>query len=268
MALRVGAPRYGASEGAFGSVTLSRLDWDTNHFGRKMGALALAADAARSANVIAQDLRRAIVAAADDGFEHLILRAASEDLIVARAAEACGMRLVDVALDLRSALPGRRPTALGDATVRPATPDDLEALRSIAGDAFAFGRFGADPFFSAAEVAGFYRQWITNLCNGLAKVVLVAHASDEVAGFISCAVEPSGNGRIPLIATSEDHRRQGVGGALLSASLRWFETAGVRAVRVKTQAANYAALALYTRNGFIVASAELTFSITVPGGPA
>jgi ribosomal protein S18 acetylase RimI-like enzyme len=76
-------------------------------------------------------------------------------------------------------------------------------------------------------------------------------------------VQADGVGRIPLIATNEEHRRQGVGRALIDASLRWFSAAGIKTVYVKTQAANYAALALYTRSGFRIASSELTFSAIV-----
>ncbi len=243
--MKLGARRALEPDRALGAFELHRLDWDTRHFGRKMGALALAPAPVRALEkTMVADLRLALAEATADGYEHLILRVPAEQLDVAHAAGLCGLRLVDVALDLSLSL-AHPPTMSPGA--RPATAADLEALRAIAQSAFEYGRFSADPFFSADEVAGFYRQWVTNLCDGLAQAVLVVQAADEIAGFSSCAVQPEGVGRIPLFATSEEHRRQGVGRALIEASLRWFAAAGVKTVYVRTQAANYAALALYTR---------------------
>ncbi len=262
--MRLGARHQLAPDRAFGGVELRRLDWDSEFFGCKMGVLAIVRrDHAHSAvGVVTNDLGLALDEAAADGYAHVILRAPAERHAISRAAEHAGMRIVDVALDLDSQISGRQPTLVGPG-VRPALPEDLNALRVIAEDAFELGRLAADPFFSEEQVAAFYRQWITNLCDGLADAVFVAESNDEIVGFTSCVAGRDGTGRIPLIATSEAHRRQGVGRALVDASLRWFAAAGTRHVRVKTQAANYPALALYHRLGFTVVSAELTFSATL-----
>ncbi len=267
MAMKLGARHAAEPDHAFGAFELRRLDWDTTHFGRKMGVLALAPARVRaSEQTMVDDLRLALAEAAADRYEHLILRVGAEQLDVARAAGLCGLRLVDIAPDLAISLSHPPPASLS-AGARPATATDLGALHAISQGLCEFSRFSADPFFSADEVAGLYRQWLTNLCGGLANAVLVIQASDEVAGFTSCAVQADGTGRIPLIATSEEHRRQGIGRALIEASLRWFSSAGIKTVWVKTQAANYAALALYTRMGFRIAAMELTFSVILPRGP-
>jgi TDP-D-fucosamine acetyltransferase len=265
MAMTLGARHKELPDRTFEAFELRRLDWDTTHFGQRMGQLSFtpAHDDLRPAELTA-DLSRALSEAADDGYAHVILRVPAEELRLAGAAEQSGLRLVDVALDLATSLVGRQVLGVSPG-IRPATADDLDVLRSIAESAFEFSRFAADPFFSSQQVAGFYRQWISNLCGGLAKIVLVAEASDEIVGFTSCALQPEGTGRIPLIATSDEHRRQGVGRALVDASLRWFSAAGTRNVRVKTQAANYPALAMYHRAGFTVAAAELTFSAILQG---
>jgi ribosomal protein S18 acetylase RimI-like enzyme len=266
VAMRLGTKNAVMPERRFGAFELRRLDWDTNHFGQKMGVLALVpTDTRGHEGALARELRTALDEARDDGYAHVILRVPAESLAVARAAERSAMRLVDVAVDLATSLGPRQALPAVGPGVRIATAGDLDALRAIAESAFEFSRFASDPFFSSEQVAGFYRQWITNLCDGLAKIVLVAEAVDEIVGFSSCAVQPDGTGRIPLIATSEAHRRQGVGRSLIECSLRWFGAAGIRNVRVKTQAANYSALALYHRAGFHDAAAELTFSATLTG---
>jgi ribosomal protein S18 acetylase RimI-like enzyme len=267
LTLKLGTRHDLGPDRALGPVELRRLDWDTNFFGRKMGVLGLIKPeiSVRAVERVARDLRLALHEAAADGYEHLILRLPANYANAIRAAEQAGLRLVDFAVDLQVRLPGRSAASLVGPHVRPASPQDVVALQQIAGGAFGLSRFAADPFFSGDEVAAFYREWTTNLCNGLAAAVLVAEASDEVAGFVSCAIESNGTGRIPLVATSETHRRRGIGRALIDASMCWFVGAGMREVFVKTQAANYSALALYQSWGFRIARAEVTLSANLNG---
>jgi dTDP-4-amino-4,6-dideoxy-D-galactose acyltransferase len=249
----------------FAGIELRKLDWDSSFFGRKMGALVPAPEwlGRRGEASLAGDLRHAIAESADDGYEHLMLRVPSTALRMARAAEAAGFRLVDVAVDLAvRVVPGHAKIDLG-LGVRPVTAADIGALQDIAQIAFPLSRFTADPFFTATDADALYREWVANLCGGLAKCVLVAHAQDEAVGFTSCAVQPDGSGRIPLIATSDLHRRQGIGRALVESSIAWFAGHGIQRAWVKTQASNYPALALYSRSGFVVAASELTFTTTL-----
>jgi dTDP-4-amino-4,6-dideoxy-D-galactose acyltransferase len=248
------------AERHFGSVTLRRLDWDTAHFGRKMGVLAIAPKPLDwPLTTLGDDLRRCLGQAADDGYAHVILRAGVEQLGIAALAEQCGLILVDVSVDLSApvGVPGAQAPGL---TIRGAAASDIATLREIAAEVFTLSRFSSDPFFSDEQTADFYRQWTTNLCSGLADVVLVAEVSGEIAGFTSCTRQPDGSGRIPLIATAATHRRQGIGRALVDASLSWLASAGIRTAYVKTQVANYPALGLYQSAGFTVAKGELTFS--------
>src|SRR5262249_23472328 len=118
------------------------------------------------------------------------------------AAPRAGLILVDVGIDSALDLdpPAPRSIALDDLPVRHARREDLQLLHGIAADAFVWSRFAVDPFFSAEQVADFYKTWLTNLYYGLAQAVLVYEIDGEPAGFISCAVRQD-EGRIPLIAT-------------------------------------------------------------------
>ncbi len=247
-------------------VTLRRLEWDTEFFGVLMGALALTdawpaagAPVARAA-ALAAEVRAVLGEAARAGYAHLIFRLPAEDLAAAWGAAQAGLRLVDIgvdstfAVDRAPALPAAHPA------VRPARADDLPALQAIAADSFVYSRFAADPFFTPEQVRAFHRQWITNLCAGLADMVLVFETDGDAVGFVSCA-RAGGEGRIPLIASHARLRRAGVGRALVTAALHWFAAAGVSAVHVKTQAQNYPALALYHRLGFTISKTDLTFSV-------
>ena len=261
MAVTVRAPGATPADRPEDAFELRRLDWDTAHFGRSMGVIATSAAAReRDDASLEADLTHCLQRASFQGYEHVILRVGVEELRLARVAESCGLRLVDVAVDLSMTLRGPRPASAFGPQVRVAGPDDATAIRVIAQESFRFSRFAEDPFFTAEQTAEFHRTWVTNLCNGLADVVIVATASDEIAGFTSCVKQKDGSGRIPLIATGEEHRRQGVGRALVEASLRWFAAAGITHAYVKTQVANYAALALYHRAGFAPCKGELTYS--------
>jgi ribosomal protein S18 acetylase RimI-like enzyme len=260
----------GGSTGS--ALQLRQLDWDTDFFGARMGAIvpqsrtrsSVTSDNAREASLLERQLLTVLRKADLEGFAHVILRVAAEDLPLAWAAERSGLRLVDIAVDSSFSL---EPAALPDpdpaVLIRPANPDDVPRLREIAGQAFVFSRFAADPYFSSAQVVAFYEQWMTNLCAGLAEVVLVCEQDRRVIGFVSCALDNQ-EGRIPLIAADASVRRHGIGRGLIVGALRWFLREGASIVRVKTQATNYPALALYHRAGFLMSRTELTFSAT-PG---
>jgi arginine/ornithine N-succinyltransferase beta subunit len=98
-----------------------------------------------------------------------------------------GLTLVDVAVDSEFTFAmAPRPEAADQHLIRPAQAGDLAALTAIAQSAFTLSRFAVDPFSTAQQVAAFYRRWIINLANGMAKVVYVGQIDGEVAGFVAC----------------------------------------------------------------------------------
>lgn len=263
-------PRSAASH-----VELRRLDWDSAFFGEPMGTLVLErpggsgddpVEPTSRAHQIEQDLRRALARAHAAGYAHLILRVPASDLPAAWAAERAGLTLVDVGIDSSLRMGASPPPAPSDLRIRALQAGDVAELREIAADSFRLSRFSADPFFSPEQVHEFHREWVKNLCGGLAQQVLVCELTGvlagTLAGFASCSIR-QGEGRIPLIATRAAYRKRGVGRSLLAAAIRWFADAGARVVHVKTQAHNYSALALYHRTGFVISSSELTFSVTL-----
>ncbi len=266
MPLMLGARQAREPHPSFGALELRLLAWDTAFFGAKLGVLKHVGAAARREgsrdDSLERDLRLALRHAREDGYAHVIFRISSAELRSAWAAQRAGMLLVDVALDSTFSFDQVVPANPLGATLRPARGEDVESLCVLAESAFSLSRFAADPFFRAHQVRAFYREWVANLCAGDADVVLVAEDGDAPGGFVSCTMT-DGEGRIPLIATRADRRRRGVGRALVQAALRWFAGERARLAHVKTQAANYPALALYQSSGFTVSSAELTYSIAL-----
>jgi ribosomal protein S18 acetylase RimI-like enzyme len=261
------------------AVEVRPLEWETNFFGARMGALvAVGGDAgagvlgtlergslSAQADALAHELRGALREAELDGYRHLTFRVAAEDLPAIWAAGRAGLRLMDVALDLGydfRQTPVQSPHA-EDRVLRVGVTADIPALHAMTTGAFTLTRFGVDPFFTQSQVDSFYATWATNLFSGLADVVLVAEVEGRLAGFVSCKLNHSCEGRIPLVATSTEFQRRGIARDLVAAALAWFGDAGCRVAYVKTQAANYPAVTLYERAGFTVRQSELTFTTTL-----
>jgi ribosomal protein S18 acetylase RimI-like enzyme len=253
------AVAFNQEPGPTAALRVERLAWDSQFFGARMGRLAADGGSSLTPPAVSGALARA----RHDGFDHVILRVAGGDVAAIRSAESAGMRLVDVGLDL-----ARAPeTTQAEPTVRAAMESDLPWARELAAAAFVHSRFSADPFFTRQQAQAFHRQWVTNLWGGLAQFVLVAADSGRNAGFVCCSRSEQ-EGRIVLIATSESARGRGVGRTLVQAALARFAETDVAEARVKTQAANIAALNLYERCGFTINTCEMTYSWSRNGGQA
>jgi GNAT superfamily N-acetyltransferase len=260
-------------------VEVRPLEWDTAFFGERMATLvlvdALAGGAAHPASgrarsslladsdALAHELRAALRQAELDGYRHVSFRVPAADIPAIWAAERAGLRLMDVALDLRFTFGATPLPSPGDRAIRLGVSADIPALRAMTTGAFTLTRFGLDPFFTNSQVDAFYEAWATNLFSGLADVVLVADVDSRPAGFVSCKVTASGEGRIPLVATSQAFQRRGIARDLIAAALAWFADAGCSVAYVRTQAANNPAVTLYERAGFTVNKSELTFTTTL-----
>jgi dTDP-4-amino-4,6-dideoxy-D-galactose acyltransferase len=249
-------------------IEVRPLNWETDFFEERMGALVLTEERSygplnAQADTLSDELRSALREAELEGLRHLTMRVRAEDLPAIWAAERCGLRLMDVAVDLKFAFASTPLPPRGDRPVRLGRPDDIAAMRSMTVGAFGLTRFGVDPFFTQPQVDAFYATWATNLFAGLADAVLVAELDGQPAGFVSTKLGAGGSGRIPLVATATQFQRRGVARDLVAAALAWFAEAGCSVGFVKTQAANYPAVALYERAGFIVSQSELTFTTTL-----
>jgi ribosomal protein S18 acetylase RimI-like enzyme len=246
-------------------VEVRPLQWETDFFGAPMAALALngarAGDTRAESDGLASELRAALREAELDGFQHVALRVLADDFAAIWAAERVGLRLMDLAVDLKHNLSAL--ASVDDVRVRRATPDDIPAMRAMTAGAFGLTRFALDPFFTAQQVDDFYATWATNLFSGLADAVFLSEVDGTVAGFVSAKATADGYGRIPLVATAREFQRRGIARGLMAATLQWFADAGCSVAYVKTQTANYPAVALYERTGFQISQSEVTFTTTL-----
>ena len=165
-----------------------------------------------------------------------------------------GFRVVDVGLQFEADA-GR--LADGDtAAVRPARPDDRDAVRDIAGRAFRWSRFHLDPGFPPALADRIKAEWAGNWFSGRrGDAMLVAERHGQVAGFL-LALAAHGRAVIDLIAVAPEHAGHGLGQAM-SRRLATTPVGGAvqPTVGVGTQAANTAAARFYEGLGFRLAGA-------------
>ncbi|MFL6289809.1 MAG: GNAT family N-acetyltransferase [Thermoanaerobaculia bacterium] len=151
--------------------------------------------------------------------------------------------------------------------IRPAAPADLEAI----------GRLGAllvrthhdfdpDRFIAATpQTEHAYGSFLGSQLDGPSIIILVAERDGEVVGYAYAGVE--GNDYMSLrgpagvlydIVVDSAHRGQGVGRALLDATLEALEEKGAPRVVLSTAERNESAQRLFARAGFRRTMIEMT----------
>lgn len=150
-----------------------------------------------------------------------------------------GFRLVEGEVDLSITVSRHASTG-----AEIATEQDIPALRQMAAQAFAQGRFRA-PWYKPEDSGRFYAQWIENAVKGtFDHACLVFRAVDgQIQGFVSLRKVNEQDARIGLLAG------RSMGEKLMQAALRWAEQQQLSTLRVATQMGNTAALKRYIASG-------------------
>ncbi len=124
--------------------------------------------------------------------------------------------------------------------IRQASPADADALSVLERRCF------SDPW--SAE--GFREVLSTSICFGL-----VAAAGKELEGYFLARLLV-GEAEVLNLAVNPDHRRRGIGRALLKAGLSELRLRGGREVFLEVRESNAAARAMYLELGFRVVGAR------------
>lgn len=247
------------------------LAWDSAFFGRRIGRV-------RDSRLTPEMLAAIDRWTADEAVDCLYFLADSGDPETTPLAEAGGFQLVDLRVTL-ARRGGGSPNGAGPAEpapaspprVRPASAEDLPALRRIAAVSHRDSRFYHDRHFDRSRCDALYAAWIEKSCADPAGIVLVATPPDPAgrpAGYITGTIEKDGEGRIGLLAVAADAQGRGVGGQLIAAALDWFAGRGADPVSVVTQGRNVRAQRIYQRFGMLTRSVELWYHRWHPPGPA
>jgi dTDP-4-amino-4,6-dideoxy-D-galactose acyltransferase len=189
----------------------------------------------------------------------------ADDPVTLLTAGQHGFGLVDIRLTFERKVASSPDPARFDLpagiSIRPAVPEDLTGLQTIARMAHTTTRFFNDPNFQRKRVDHLYSTWIAREVQGRARTVLVAaSAANQPLGYVSCHLEPPRQeGQIGLVGVSAELRGKGVGKSLVLAAMDWFRTHEVREVTVITQGNNRAAQRLYQQCGFLSRDLQLWY---------
>lgn len=227
---------------------LEPLKWDSEFFGRRIGAI--------SADWTAESVAGDLADARRQDYDYLISRPPVEDAAAVRALERAGFYLTDLGVTWFSNVQQYlREADRPPAAARHATAADIPWLQDAAVSLFPLSRFYHDPFFSKADADRLHAAWLANSVRGqAADAVLMIPGS----GFVTCKIARDGAGEIVLIGVVSGSRLRGAGRALMTAAIDWFATRSVATVRVKTQVKNLQAMNFYHRLRFDLHSTDMT----------
>ncbi len=229
------------------------LEWDSHFFGRRIARL-------RRERLTLDVLKEALDWCQASRIECLYFLADANDLQTSDLVCQYQFRLVDTRVTLGMSLDQAAPgTQVDAATLRPFRPEDLPALRDMAGHLHEDSRFFVDKNFSEERARELFRVWITKTCEAPVSRVFVGVIGQRVAGYIACSVGEDSTGRIELMGVAPFARGQGLGTSLVGAGLRWLASKGSMRALVVTQGRNIAAQRLYQRCGFTTSSMQYWF---------
>jgi ribosomal protein S18 acetylase RimI-like enzyme len=248
-------------------LLLEFLPWDSEIFGFGIGRVSwLHAAGDEDGRLREALLRTALRRCREWKIRHLSARVDPSDVAALHALERQRFTIADVSVALGAAsrdLPETPP----EARIRPFAPEDLPALRAIAGSAFRYSRLVADGRFPRERANALFERWIENLCRGRADQVLVAVEDRGVAGFVACTLDRRAQtslgfsqGDISLVGVAPDRQGNGLGRALVGAGLAWLKPRAER-IEIRTQLTNLPALRLYEKAGF-----RIVRGLYTPGG--
>ena len=187
----------------------------------------------------------------------LYFLAESDHALTPSLAEQNDFRLTDVRVTFEKAIASDEPLKQ-DPAVRPATEEDVPALRRIASSTHRDTRFYFDEHFDRAKCDQLYATWIENSFRGFAQAVLVADTNQSPAAYLTCHLKGD-EAQIGLVGVSAKHQGQGLGTKLVQQFFAWSRQHNARRATVVTQGRNLAAQRLYQRNGFVTASLQLWY---------
>lgn len=237
------------------SIRLSPLD--TQRFGIRT---------ARAFAGTVEDVSAILDFCAREDVDLLIVRCHADDLRTAHRLEQAGGRLMDTLIyycrDLQGTpIPAEEPFVL----IRSARPEDVEAVRRIAAEAFRGyrGHYHADPRLDPVNSDEAYVDWAVRSCRGeLADEVLVAaEEGGRLLGFVTLRLNDPKEVEGGLFAVSPEARGKGIARALIIEALRWCQRRKMARFLISTQITNIAAQKVWIRAGLEPSYAYYTFHV-------
>jgi ribosomal-protein-alanine N-acetyltransferase len=136
-------------------------------------------------------------------------------------------------------------------TIRAMAAEDIDPLLVLAGDSV------DAPQWTRRD----YQQILLATPSALLRRYgLVALSGARLTGFAAASwLRHEAAAEVEGLMVERDHRRQGIGTALIGACMAWAAGIGASAMRLEVRASNLAALALYRRLGFTTAGVRRAY---------
>ena len=106
------------------------------------------------------------------------------------------------------------------------------------------------PAVAALEAACFPDPWPDSFIARRLGGLLAAFEAETLIGYASLSWVLD-EGSLDSIAVSPEHRRQGIGDALLDEAVKWARSRELSFITLEVRAGNRPAIALYRKHGFI-----------------
>jgi len=142
--------------------------------------------------------------------------------------------------------------------IRPATPDDLNALFDLNKQINELHHLYAPQAFVAPSEED--RTFVINMLADEERLFLVAEEGQQVLGFITATITQNETisflikdpiCRIGTIVVDENQKSKGVGRALMAAVEQWARESGATQVRLEVMEFNHNAQQFYDKLGFV-----------------
>lgn len=228
------------------------LDWDSQFFGKKIARVT----GSKLTPTLAEQINDWAFA---NQVNCLYFLAVIDDSITTQTAENEGYHLTDVRVTLEHLLRDQIVPPGNSAHIRPASENDIEALRIISRNNHSDSRFYYDGHFDLAKCDELYAVWIEKSVRGAANQVLVWDENGAAVAYVTGKLLPDSTGSVELVGVHPDWQGKGIGYQLTMQLLAWFQQQGAKRATVVTQGRNIGAQVLYQRCGFVTYSTELWY---------
>ncbi len=227
------------------------LEWDSRHFGMKIGRVRVSATSSNMARDVKEWRRRHAV-------DCLYLLAPFDRIEIIRLAETLDFRLIDLRMTYEKELRQSEQECAQEG-IRAFRSDDLASLRDMAGTLHRDSRFFMDTRFPESKSRELFETWIEKACADPAHSVLVAELEGVPIGYVACQRKDERVGQIQLIGVGPSAQRRGIGRRLVAAAISRLTIEQASRLVVVTQGRNISAQRLYQRCGFVTAAQELWY---------
>lgn len=212
-------------------MTIQKLDWDSEFFGRRIGRIKV--------DCLGAELREFQCV-----FDLIYVETTCENDCCAPPSHPewfdAGRKLTFATATCE----GRLDAAITQLTTR---SPELQELAWLSGHQ---SRYRLDPNFTEEEYRRLYTRWIDACLEGQwDATILGIERHDELAGFVTVE-SMADHARIGLIAVHSDHQGQGLSSQLIRAAKVIAKETGHEELRVSTQHTNEAAVHAYLNRGF------------------